>query len=423
MNRETINYNNTNITFIKGNKSFKRCILEILIRNEYSLEDIFYFQIITTLLGESNKDYPKYSLLRTELEERYSAVLRSNTYYKGNQIFNSFYIYFLNPKYTEKEELKKSIELLFSIIYNPNIKDEKFSDNNFSPVIETIRKNILSKKENKRKYAFQRYNYHLDKRLIEGLTVEEELALLDKFDSKKAYQYYLKLLNGAMDIYFCGDINKNDFFDIVKPLIKNETKIKLNVPKSFERKNNKEVKYIEESLEHNKQTLLFVSYGFTSTLNKREAQIILPVLSDILGGGMNSLLFSELREKLSLCYQVYTNFSLHVNNLFIYTALDSNNIQLALEKIDIIVDSLKQGKIKSSFLKNSQKGIISSIKDIDDSAYDVVSARIDIDILDIFEQKEYINQIKTVTVDEVVSLANKLNKNFIYVLKEDKNGK
>ena len=130
-------------------------------------------------------------------------------------------------------------------------------------------------------------------------------------------------------------------------------------------------------------------------------------------------LFQEVREKASLSYSVSSNFIRHKGNIIISCRIEVKNYNKALQIIRKQLEEVKEGKFTDEELENSKKGIISAIKGIEDEQ--------DTEITYYFGQElsgnevstsEYIESINRVTKEEVIDVANSVNINTIYFLKD-----
>jgi predicted Zn-dependent peptidase len=88
----------------------------------------------------------------------------------------------------------------------------------------------------------------------------------------------------------------------------------------------------------------------------------LKVINTVLGGRMTSRLFIELREKLSLAYEVssYYPSKKHLSKFVIYLGLKKKNLELTKKRITEIIEDLKKNKIDEKELsdtKNYIKGV------------------------------------------------------------------
>lgn len=97
----------------------------------------------------------------------------------------------------------------------------------------------------------------------------------------------------------------------------------------------------KKAIEQNHLTLAFPGLSFAA-----EGRFTLQLLSSILGGGMSSRLFQQVRERLGLCYCVYSYGACHEDTGYvgIYTALGRETERQALETIcQIIQDFASHG--------------------------------------------------------------------------------
>ena len=92
-------------------------------------------------------------------------------------------------------------------------------------------------------------------------------------------------------------------------------------------------------IEQNHLTLAFPGLDYNSP--KRFA---LQLLSSILGGGVSSRLFQQVREQQGLCYSIYSYGAGHADTgvFCIYTALNKETEEKALSTIRRVVDQLRQ---------------------------------------------------------------------------------
>jgi predicted Zn-dependent peptidase len=88
-----------------------------------------------------------------------------------------------------------------------------------------------------------------------------------------------------------------------------------------------------------------------------ERRFALQLLSLILGGGMSSRLWQEVREKRGLCYSVYSYGAGHEDTgLFaIYTALGRETEEQALRSIRAVVDELVQNGVTEEELSRARE--------------------------------------------------------------------
>jgi predicted Zn-dependent peptidase len=160
------------------------------------------------------------------------------------------------------------------------------------------------------------------------------------------------------------------------------------------------------------QAHLVLGYrGLSYTDKKRYVQ---SVLMTILGGGMSSRLFYQLRERRGLCYYIHSGSEPFSETGYVYTraglTVDAKKIN---EAIKIIIDEhqkIAEGELKDEEVKKAKemvKGrLILSLEDTHDLASFV--GRKLIFEGKIVEPQEIIKKIDAITKEEIINLAKKL---------------
>ena len=143
------------------------------------------------------------------------------------------------------------------------------------------------------------------------------------------------------------------------------------------------------------------------------------IYNSLFGGSANSKLFQNVREKASLAYTASSSYYRFKNNIFINCGIEIPNYEKALEIIKQQIEDMKKGDFTDEEVENAKKGIIASIKTIDDEQ--------DTEITYFFSQElsqikcdieQYINRIAVVNKENVIEIANKVSINTIYFLKD-----
>lgn len=131
----------------------------------------------------------------------------------------------------------------------------------------------------------------------------------------------------------------------------------VNITKFPERKVNVSPTKIEVKKEHLNQ--VHVAIGFPIVSIYHEDKYPLKILNYILGTGMSSILFQELRESSGYVYSTYSSISLYQDTgiLYIYFATTPEKKDLCMEKIENILNRLKAGNITDDDITNAKEQI------------------------------------------------------------------
>lgn len=130
------------------------------------------------------------------------------------------------------------------------------------------------------------------------------------------------------------------------------------------------------------------------------------VFNDIFGGSPASKLFRNVREKLSLCYSCGSSYDFTKGVIFVRSGIANENYDRALDEILRQLEDIKKGKISEFEFESAKKALVSSYRQVTDSAYATESffrTRILCGCTDGIE--ETARKIEQVTLSDVVEAA------------------
>ena len=400
---------------------FKTNLIAVFLTLPLTQENVTKDALISAILRRGSKNMPTLTQINQELEEMYGASFDCGIDKTGDNHILKFYLESINDKFIPNKNeniLKQSIDKLLEIIFNPLTENNKFSEEYLMQEKENIKRIINGRTDNKALYAYERCIEEMYKDEPYGLYKYGNIKDLENINAKELYEYYKNMINECkIDIFVSGDIK----IDTEKMLIENE-----NIRNLKEREANYILNNIEKK-EEAKETEVTeemdviqgkIVIGLDLTLNNVEQKYDALVYNAILGGTANSKMFQEVREKASLAYTAGSNYSKYKSNIFIKCGIEIKNYQKALKIIKKQLKDMEDGNFSEEDIANAKKGIISTIKSIDDEQ--------DTEITYFFGQElsgekisidEYIKKIENVTKENITKIAKSLKINTIYFLK------
>ncbi len=145
--------------------------------------------------------------------------------------------------------------------------------------------------------------------------------------------------------------------------------------------------------------------------------MLLVVYNAILGDGVNSMLFQNVREKASLAYSTKSKYVKQKGNIFIRCGIEVDNYQKALDIIREQLENVKQGNFTEEDINNAKCYLISGIKSIEEEQDSEIVFYIGNEISKLnMNLKQYIDGIEKVSKKEIIEFANMLEYNTIYFL-------
>lgn len=392
---------------------FKTIYIKINFKKKIKKEDITYRNLLDKILLETTNKYKTSRELEIMTEELYGLSLSSDTNLSGNYVITSFSSYFLNEKYTEKGMNEKSVKFILDFIFNPDVSNNSFV--NFNLAKRLVMDDIKNLKNEPKVYSQLRLFEEMDKKSPLSLNTSGYVEDLEKINGKKLYDYYKNFLKSDLiDIFVVGNIDD----DFKKLIIDNFNVNTLKKPTEshfikFD-KIRKRIKTVHEVMPL-EQAKLNIGLKLND-LTPFEMKYVCNMYSYILGGGANSKLFKNVREKNSLCYYINCSYRPVANLMVITAGINKEQFKKCTNLIKRELSNMAKGNFSEENLNEAKTTYLSALEEIMDSPASIART---------FESHEYIgldliderkNNIKNVTFEDVVNLAKKVHIDTIYVL-------
>lgn len=399
--------------------NFKTNLYAIFLAIPITRENVTKDAVISAVLRRGTNNIKSQELISQELESMYGASFDCGIEKTGDNHVFKFYLESLSDEFLPaKEDLsKKSIEILLDIVFNPLIENGGFKAEYVEGEKNNIKQIIESKIDNKGQYAYDKCIEETFNGKPYGLYKYGYIEDLEKITPQNLYEYYKKMISECKIDIFCSGITEN---------IEKDIKENKNIQKVNERKPNciigttvelpvQETKTVQESMQVS-QGKLVISLDVDSKIEN--LSYVASVYNAILGGGANSRLFQNVREKESLAYTAGSSYLKPKNMIFIRCGIEIQNYNKALETIKVQLDDLKNGKIEED-IENVKKLIIASVKSITSEQDTEITYYYGQELAGtLIEISDYENKVNAVTKEQIQEIANSVSINTIYFLKD-----
>lgn len=402
---------------------FKTNLIAVFMTTKLNRKNVTKNAVISAILRRGSKTMPSQEEISKQMEEMYGASFDCGLDKTGDNQVLKFYLETINDDFLPQkgeDMLKNSLEKLLEIVFNPYIEKEGFKPEYVEQEKNNIKQRIEGKIDNKARYALDR--------CIEEMYHDEPFGLykfgyvedLEGMDGKNLYDYYKELINSCkIDIFVSGMI-KDDMEQIATA---NENIEKLReripdyvVPKELNKALPEKENVVTESMEVTQGKLIL---GLDVCLEKEDLRYDTLIYNSILGGSANSKMFQNVREKAHLAYVASSNYLRYKNIIFVNCGIEIGNYEKALELIKQQIEDMRKGKFTEEDIENAKKGIIATIKTIEDEQDTGITyyfgqelSESDISI------EEYMNRIEKVNKENIVHIAENVAIDTIYFLKD-----
>ncbi|MBQ9318593.1 MAG: insulinase family protein [Bacilli bacterium] len=401
-------------------KKFKTVTVKVNFKRALKKEEIAYRNVLINVLCESTSNYPTKRLMEMATENLYDLSYQGSNYISGKYSIVGFDIAFLNERYTEPGIFDKSLDFLISMLFHPNLDNSKmtkqFNKRAFDMAYNLLESNLKSLKESPAMYS--------KIRMLECMEPNTEISLrgcgyiedLEKIDAKKLYKYYESMLKkDIVDIFVIGDVDTNKITKIIEKkfninTLKKQSDSHFLVPKTKRLL----VKTVKEKSNYSQSQLVM---GFKlNNLSDFELRYVLNVYSYILGGGPDSKLFKNIREKNSLCYSI-SSAGLPLCSLLVVTAgINAQNYSKTVSLVKKEIKQMMKGDFGNEDIVKAKVTYLNSLKELEDNPQSILSMYTGMEYLNSHDISQRINNINKVTKSDVVNLANKVHLDTIYLL-------
>lgn len=241
-----------------------------------------------------------------------------------------------------------------------------------------------------------------------GKILEKTIPSIQREDVVNYYNNLFPAENVVITIN--GNVDEQKFINYFSDLLKNDGKQKINLTQYKSKyqplKSNKIVKVNKDS-----QAAWLIFGWLTDGVSNEKDWASLQVIDSILGSGMSSRLFTQLRDEQSLAYQVGSSFSAHTNQgvFAVYIATNPDNIPVAKDGILKEINKLKKEFITDKELAEAKDKLLGNFVLSMETNMDKASVMNSLEITDRGYKfiDRYPELINSVTLQDVIKTANK----------------
>jgi len=411
--------NGINLNLVKTDK-FKSNLLSFYFLRPLTKEEVTKNALLPLVLKRGTDEYKTNLEIQKKLEENYGADLSVAINKRGEKHVLRFTVETVNGDYVgNKEYISDVFNLLKSIIFNPLLEDGYFKKSYVDQEKENLKRRIESRINDKRSYALDRCIEEMCKNERFSIYPLGNIEDLPGIDESILYNHYNNIIKTSpIEIFFVGDYD-DKMVDHMKEMANIEREETITIPREQIMAGSKTKNMVYDDLDVN-QGKLVLGYRTGIPYEDRLYNGLL-IGSDILGGGPNSKLFKNVREKESLAYYVTSTIFKYKSIMLIDGGIEFANFEKTIDIIKEQIEEIQKGNFTTDDIEISKKSLISSTKSIKDSIF-LISEYFFSQILsnDNRSLEEIIEDIDRVTKEEIVEAMSKLTLDTIYFMRNKK---
>ena len=356
---------NVKLTLIPESK-FKTNLISVYIQRKLDRNEVTKNALLPGILKSGCNKYKTLGQLTDREEELYGSYLHAGASKRGESQVLGFSILSVNEKYLDEKILGQCIEFLNEIINNPLVIDGGFNEEYLNIEKEILKDSIMSIINDKGNYAMKRTNEIMFEGEPYSINGKGYIEDLDNIDRVSLYEHYKEVLKTSpIEIMIEGEFEETEVVELIKEKFQFDRENIIDIPKEEYYKEVDEVKEVKENMDI-AQGKLVMGYRCNVDYLDEEKYYSLLLGSRILGGGADSKLFINVREKESLCYTIYSTIQKSKSTMMVCSGIEAQNYEKTVNLVKEQVQKLKDGDITESEISNAKIAFINSLNSLND---------------------------------------------------------
>ncbi len=373
--------------------------------------------LLPLVLKRGTEKYPNNLEIEKKLEELYGSNLSIAVNKRGEKQVIRYTMEWASGEYLGEKGVDHDVmEILKDIIYNPILEDGVFTSKYVAQEKENLKKIIESKINDKRSYAIDRCIEEMCKNERFSLNQLGYIEDLEDIDEENLYLHYKSFLETSpIEILYVGHCDEEIINYLKKSNSINRENV-ITIPEDIITCSGQTKNMIKEELDINQAKFVI---GHRACIHYKDRLYNgLLVANDILGGGPNSKLFKNVREKESLAYYINSSVFKYKSLLLVDGGIEFKNLDRTIDIVRDELDAIKNGDFSKNDIDISVKSLKSSTESIKDSIFLISEFFFSQSISQDFRTLEEIMlDFEEVTKEEIVEAANKITIDTIYFMR------
>ena len=327
------------------------------------------YALLPFILTSCSKKYPDFSRLNYKLSKLYGARLDASTEKYGDYQLLRMTVSVINDRFNLDGEslVSQAAQLLLGLIFEPNTENGAFFECDVAREKRKAIEHIKSEISDKRVYAKKRLIEEMYRGSAYGLPKCGTVEDVEKITGESLYNAWQQMLKTAfVRVQTIGSAMPQGLFDTFAQRFSEIERENITSCKTS--------RITEEQLipvtvtEHLDVSQGKLCMGFSSAVcGNDDESLPLLIMTDIFGGGPYSRLFSNVREKMSLCYYCSASSVRMKGLITVESGVEFDKAEKAEKEILNQLEIVKKGEFSDFEFASSIKSIRDSFNTYNDS--------------------------------------------------------
>lgn len=378
--------------------------------------------LIPTVLLQGTRTYPDLRAITEYLDQLYGASIRELVRRVGDYQLVGLYCSFMDDRFAMEGDrvFAPLVDFLQQILLDSPLENGGFLEE----TVEREKKNLISviesQSNNKMLYALHQLVKTVCREDSLGLPQLGEPEQVAAIDPVELYRYYRQALKTSpIEIFYVGRQTADQVAQMLMPLV---AALEDRQPEPLPPQTGLHSCPGQDLVETMDVAQGKLCLGFTTPIQADQPEAAaMQVLNGVLGGGMTSKLFQNVREKLSLCYSIGSTYYSGKGVLAVYTGIDFDKEPQARQEILHQLALCQEGTITDQEIQAAKESLLSALRGTHDSPGTIEGYYLSSILSGLNRTPQSHSQaLEAVTKEQVVAAARTLQLHSTYFLKGER---
>lgn len=349
------------LTAVQSDK-FKTGCFSLNLLRPMKKEEAAANALIPSVLLRGSETCPDIASISAKLDELYGASIGTLVRKKGEVQLVGFYCDYVQDEYVDEPVFAPVMAFLAELLLNPRLENGIFPE----AVVDSEKLNLenamLSRINDKRTYAASQLIRTMCAGQPYGIPRIGDPDDLTEITAKSLYAHYRDLLaTSRVELFYMGSLSPETVAKVLQTVLAELPRAEAFVPVGTTPA--PQARPLQEKTERLDVTQGKLSLGFFTDITAKDPRYPALVLAaTVFGGGATSKLFTNVREKMSLCYYASASFEKFKGVLSVSSGVEFSKLETAKTEILRQLEACKAGDITDDELESARGYLVSDLK-------------------------------------------------------------
>ena len=397
---------------------FKQNVLSLQFLRPMCREEASLNALLPAVLLRGCKSCPDMRSVTLKLDDLYGASIGALVRRTGDIQSTGLSYGFIDDRFTLEGDalLAPMMAFLEEILLDPVTADGVFSAEYVASEKQNLIWTLESQRNDKRAYAGNQLLKQLCKEDSYGIPRLGEIADVEAITPESLYAHYRKVLEESpVHVFFVGSMDPEAVADALRPMLSRLAKQPMTLPSQTGLKPGDYCER-EEVLDVAQGKLCM---GYVTPITLRDPRYAaVQVCNTIFGAGMTSKLFMQVREKMSLCYDIGSGFHGSKGIMTVSAGIEFEKKDIVLQEVKHQLQQILEGNVSREEMAAAKESLLSMLRSYHDSPGAIEGYYASAAISGIgMDTAQFMAAVEAVELSDVIAAAKTLQLQAVYFLK------